>query len=279
MATSEISTIPHLEEICREAVRIGELGDQIDGEHVSNISEGYLAVCENDDVIAMIRKALPEIESLVILKATDEDESDSLDLEDKLALIISTFLIASARIQRVPRGNAGARRPRQSRKQDPQTLSIPQQPSTIKTFPLAPAKVLAFNPQGKAIEDVKSADYSYLSTYLHSWLLDRRSEEEIAALAYLYRDMERRGTPTTPMGDYVLSADRAYIHISRADTPRALAALGVIDWVIDWRARHPLASREDLFKALAAAEKAGSIQGLSNLVPPPHAPQPPNDAA
>jgi hypothetical protein len=184
MATSEISTIPQLEEICREAVRIEELGDDPEG----TISEAASDVSFNDDVITLMRKAIPEIERLVVLKATDEEDGwySSL-LEDQIGALISKFLIASARIQKVTRKTRCARSPRQTRKQNSQTLNLPQQPSTIKTFSLPPAKIMIFNLKGKAVEDVMSADRSYMAQYFIASICRVWSEKDISALARWYR--------------------------------------------------------------------------------------------
>jgi hypothetical protein len=121
MATSQVSMIPQLEEICRLAMRIDELGDRIDGEDVYNISEPTIDVCCNHDVVAIIHKALPEIQYHMVRSATDEEDKwNSRQLDDKIGMLISNFLIAAARIQHV-------RSPRRSRKKDSQKLNISQQ--------------------------------------------------------------------------------------------------------------------------------------------------------
>jgi hypothetical protein len=123
--------IPQFEEICREAMRIDELGDDIDGEDVYNISELTIDVCCNHDVVAIIRKALPEIQRHMVRSATDEeDRRHSIQLEDTIGMVISNFLIAAARIQhaaRETRCDDDARSPRRSRKKGSQKLNISQQ--------------------------------------------------------------------------------------------------------------------------------------------------------
>jgi hypothetical protein len=113
--------IPEFEEICREAMRIDELGDSIDGEDTCNISELTIDVCCNADVAAIIRKALPKIQYHMVRSATDEEDKwNSYQLEDTIGGVIANFLIAAARIQHV-------RSPRSRRKQGSQNLNISHQ--------------------------------------------------------------------------------------------------------------------------------------------------------
>jgi hypothetical protein len=96
--------IPQLEEICREAMRVDKLGDDLDGTiGGGDVSEATTDVCRNDDVVTLIRKTLPEIEHLVVMKATDDDGWDSSLLEDAIGTLVSNFLIAAARIYSAPR--------------------------------------------------------------------------------------------------------------------------------------------------------------------------------
>jgi hypothetical protein len=139
MATSQISMIPQLEEICREAMRVDQLGNDLDGTIFGDVSEATIDVCDNDEVVTLIRKALPDIEKLVVMKATDEDGSDSSDIEDAIGTLISNFLIAAARIYPAQR---------ETRRDD--NTSHTQASRNLTVLPPSSAKLLLWNPNGKA---------------------------------------------------------------------------------------------------------------------------------
>ena len=137
MATTQISMIPKLEEICREAMRVDQLGDDLDGTILGDVSEATIDVCDNAEVVTLIRKALPNIEKLVVMKATDEDGSDSSDIEDAIGTLISNFLIAAARIYPAPQ---------ETRRED--NASHTHVSRNLNVLPSA--KLLLWNPNGKS---------------------------------------------------------------------------------------------------------------------------------
>jgi hypothetical protein len=65
--------------------------------------------------------------------------------------------------------------------------------ANISKFRLPPAKLLRFNSSGKSIEAVHSPDYTYLLKYFHRYFLDTCDEKALFCLAYVHREMERRG--------------------------------------------------------------------------------------
>jgi hypothetical protein len=139
MATSQISMVPQLEEICREAMRVGKLGNNLDGTIGGDVSEATIDVCRNNEVVSLIRKTLPEIENFVVMKATDEDGSDSSDIEDAIGTLISNFLIAAARIYRAQR---------ETRRDDTTSHTHVSRNPTV--LPPSSAKLLLWNPNGKS---------------------------------------------------------------------------------------------------------------------------------
>jgi hypothetical protein len=132
--------IPQLEEICREAMRVDQLGDNLDGTICGDVSEATIDVCDNDEVITLIRKALPDIENLVVMKATDEEDGwNAAILEDAIGTLISNFLIAAARIYPAPR---------ETRRDDNTSHTHVSQNLTV--LPPSSAKLLLWNPNGKS---------------------------------------------------------------------------------------------------------------------------------
>jgi hypothetical protein len=139
MATSQISMIPQFEEICREAMRVDKLGDNLDGTIRGDVSEATIDVCCNDDVVTLIRKALPDIENLVVMKATDEEDGwHAALLEDAIGTLISNFLIAAARIYPAQRETC---------RDDASHMHVFR---NLNVLPPSSAKLLLWNPNGKA---------------------------------------------------------------------------------------------------------------------------------
>jgi hypothetical protein len=140
MATSQVSMIPQLEEICREAMRVDQLGDNLDGTIGGDVSEATVDVCCNAEVVTLIRKTLPEIEKLIVYKATDDEDGwHAALLEDAIGTLISNFLIAAARIYPAQR---------ETRRDD--NTSHTHVSRNLTVLPPSSAKLLLWNSNGKS---------------------------------------------------------------------------------------------------------------------------------